>query len=1161
MPPLQRVHVVARNIRPLGSFSPSSCSSEPVPSGTRKINKLLVANRGEIAIRIFRAARDLGIRTVAIYTEDDQEALHLRSADEAICLASANGERASYLNKASVFEAVRASGASAVHPGYGFLSEDSAFAEGIQKMGVIWIGPPPQVVDLFGDKVLARAAAIKQKVEVPRGPVDPCSSPAEVRSEMKKLGVEFPIMLKAVHGGGGRGMREVHADKDLDSAFQHCAGEAQAALGESSMFFEELITESRHIEVQVLGDLHGNCVHLFERDCTVQLRRQKVIEFAPAPLLSDTVREKLHSAALRFAQSCGYQSAGTFEFLVSGERVVFIEANPRIQVEHTVTEEAVGVDIVQAQLLMASGLSLRELGLQQESLTVRSVAVQARITMSRAGQIGAYHEPTGRGIRVDSCCYSGYTPPLSYDPLLAKVIVSAPLHPLNGQSPFEQLRLRLRGALEDFHVGGSIQTNLMLLRGLLENETFRSHKVTTSFFDNYIAKQDTSSISENSRSQLLERSFSSVSALAEKTAARALGNDEDEAPEGHIWLRAPLQAQVVAVPAEANQSVNAGQELLVLQAMKMEHGLTVPEQGVIVEVRVKAGSIVEEGQNLILVKLGSSSNASLGGSGTTSKYSEEELNHIRPDLAEVMQRRLYTTDEGRTKYDEAFPGRVEQRRKQGQRTARENIEDLVDPGSFVEYARLLIAQQRRRRSLEDLLKRTPGDGLVAGVATVNSSQFGKARARTVVVSYDYTVLAGTQGMASHMKCDRMIEVASEQKLPMVWFCEGGGGRPGDTDLSGMHGAGLIAKLWLSMGRLSGLVPLVGVTSGYCFAGNAAVLGICDVIIATEGSNIGMGGPAMIEGGGLGVVRPEQVGPVAVQTTNGVIDILVKDEAAAVAMTKKYLSYFQGPLPSSESRCQDQRLLRKVVPENRMRVYDMRVLIETLVDVDSFLELRKSFGLSVITGLCRVGGKTLGIVANNPRHLGGAVDGDAALKAARFLKLCDAFGIPILSLCDTPGFMVGLQSEQDAAVRKVCNLFLTGSSLKVPHMTIITRKGYGLGAQGMAGGMLMGPNNAFCVSWPTGEFGPMGLEGAVQLGFSKELALAKEKGEEEYKKTYDTLLAKMYEHGKAINAAMTLELDEVIDPAESRQWILSVLDREPEEVPKEWVRRRPLVDAW
>eukprot|EP00933_Yihiella_yeosuensis_P041431 TRINITY_DN35821_c0_g1_i1.p1 TRINITY_DN35821_c0_g1~~TRINITY_DN35821_c0_g1_i1.p1 ORF type:complete len:434 (+),score=86.63 TRINITY_DN35821_c0_g1_i1:172-1302(+) len=376
----------------------------------------------------------------------------------------------------------------------------------------------------------------------------------------------------------------------------------------------------------------------------------------------------------------------------------------------------------------------------------------------------------------------------------------------------------------------------------------------------------------------------------------------------------------------------------------------------------------------------------------------------------------------------------------------------------------------------------------------------------------------------------------------------------------MAGAGLGTPLWASLCKLSGLVPLIGLTSGRCFAGNAAILGCCDVVIATEGSNIGMGGPAMIEGGGLGKVKPEEIGPVEVQKRNGVVDVVVSDEAAAVAVAKQYLSYFQGSLPDT-GKCADQRLLRQLVPENRLRVYEMRNVIETLVDSTSFLELRQYFGVGMITGLARIGGRALGILANNPLHLSGAIDADAALKGSRFLKLCDAFGLPILFLCDTPGFMVGLQSEENAAVRKVCNLFLTGASISVPYFTIVTRKAYGLGGQAMGAGAFMG-RSVFSISWPSGEFGGMGLEGAVQLGFRKELEEASKESASAREALYNSLVASLYEHGKALNDAMMLELDDVIDPAESRDIILAALRSMPDEGSKRrWTRRRPCIDSW
>ncbi len=483
---------------------------------------------------------------------------------------------------------------------------------------------------------------------------------------------------------------------------------------------------------------------------------------------------------------------------------------------------------------------------------------------------------------------------------------------------------------------------------------------------------------------------------------------------------------------------------------------------------------------------------------------------------------------------------------------RENIDDLCDPGSFVEYASLVVAGRLRRNSMDELIARTPGDGLVMGLGRVNGDVFPDEQARVVAMAYDYTVLAGTQGLRNHQKKDRILHLAERWRLPIVFFTEGGGGRPGDTDA--ISAGGLNTTTFWMYARLSGLVPLVGINSGRCFAGNAALLGCCDVIIATENSSIGMGGPAMIEGGGLGVFHPDEVGPVSVQAPNGVIDVVVKDEAEGVAVAKKYLSYFQGALPHWS--CADQRLLRRAIPENRLRIYDIRKVIDTLADTGSVLELRRDFGVGMITAFIRVEGRPVGLIANNPKHLGGAIDRDGSDKAARFMQLCDGFDIPILMLCDTPGNMVGPEAEKTALVRHNSRLFLIGANVTVPVFTVILRKGYGLGAQGMAGASFVAP--FFTISWPTGEFGGMGLEGAVKLGYRNELAAIEDPVARQ--KKFDEMVRQSYERGKALSAATLFEFDEVIDPAETRRWIMAGLRSVPP-TPKRTGKKLAWIDAW
>ena len=584
-------------------------------------------------------------------------------------------------------------------------------------------------------------------------------------------------------------------------------------------------------------------------------------------------------------------------------------------------------------------------------------------------------------------------------------------------------------------------------------------------------------------------------------------------------VRAPMQALVVSVRTEVGQAISAGQTLVVLEAMKMEHIVTAEQSGIVQKVLVGPGAMVAAGDPLVLLEPVEHGEAALDTNEETS------LGDIRPDLAEVSERHAFGLDENR-------PDAVAKRRKTGQRTARENIADLVDEGTLVEYGALVIAAQRRRRPIEDLIQRTPADGMVAGIGRVNGDVFGDTGTQCAAMSYDYTVLAGTQGTMNHLKKDRMFELAEQRGLPVVLFSEGGGGRPGDTDHAIV--AGLDCRAFQYFAELSGKVPLVGVNSGRCFAGNAALLGCCDVVIATKSSNIGMGGPAMIEGGGLGVFAPEEIGPSVSQYRNGVIDVLVDEDVEAVAVAKKYLSYFQGAL--LDWQCADQRLLRSAIPENRLRVYDVRNVIEILADADSVLELTGGFGAGMVTALGRVEGKPIGIIANDPMHLGGAIDGDAADKGSRLMGLCNTFGIPLVFLCDTPGFMVGPEAEETGLVKRAAKLFTTGASLKVPFCTIVLRKGYGLGAQSMAGGSFKAP--AFTISWPTGEFGGMGLEGAVKLGFRKELeSIADPEARDEM---FQQMVGKLYERGKAVNMAAHFEIDAVIDPVESRRWISSAI---------------------
>lgn len=525
---------------------------------------------------------------------------------------------------------------------------------------------------------------------------------------------------------------------------------------------------------------------------------------------------------------------------------------------------------------------------------------------------------------------------------------------------------------------------------------------------------------------------------------------------------------------------------------------------------------------------------------------KKEDENIRKDLVELYHRQSYLQDKNR-------PEAVQKRHRKGQRTARENIADLCDKDSFLEYGSLIVAAQKGRRSQQDLIENTPADGLITGIGAINGTHFSSEESKCIVMSYDYTVLAGTQGGFNHKKTDRMMAIAKQAKRPVVFFVEGGGGRPGDVDLVPITVGGLDIKTWTEFCRLSGKVPRIAIVSGYCFAGNAAIAGCADVIIATENISLGMGGPAMIEGGGLGKFHPKEIGPAKMQAANGVVDVLVKNEAEAVAATKKYLSYFQGDL--KDWTCADQKALQTIIPENRKFAYNILKVIHALCDEDSVLELRGDFARNMVTALVRIEGKPMGLIANSTRHLGGAIDSDASDKAARFMQLCDAFGLPILSLCDAPGFMVGPDCEKTAMVRHSSRMFVIGANLRVPMLTIVLRKAYGLGAMAMAGGSLH--ESFFTVAWPTGEFGAMGLEGAVKLGFRKELEAVSDPAEKQT--LYEKLVKESYQRGKALSAAAALEFDEVIDPKDSRKWIVNALESIAKETYKHKGNR--FVDSW
>lgn len=1112
------------------------------------ITSLLIANRGEIAIRIARAAQDLGVRAVTIHTKDDEASLHVRRADRAVALPGVGA--AGYLDIDAVIAAAKDAGCDAVHPGYGFLAERADFAEACAAAGLIFVGPTPAHLSLFGDKAQARAAATTASVPVTRG-IDRAVTLTEAEAFFAEAG--GPIMLKAIAGGGGRGSRAVMEAADLADAYARCQSEATAAFGRGDLYVEAFMPHARHIEVQILGDGQGGVAHFGTRECSIQRRYQKLIEIAPAPHLAPALRDQIINAALQLAKDADYLSLGTFEFLIDAsgkgdQPFVFIEANARLQVEHTVTEEVFGIDLVQLQLRLASGEAMADL--VGFAPAPKGYAIQARVNMETilpdgsvkpgGGQITAYEAPGGPGVRVDGFGYVGYRTSTAFDSLLAKVICHS------SSADFAHAIAKTGRALGEFRMEG-VATNIPFLQNILKDPALIAGETHTRWVDETLETLAVVPEASSKRDGFAGARVDTSDPLAlfahdaEVKAAQTTPQDPTPEPiaDGTIALHAPIQGTIVSIDVAVGDAVAKGVQVAVVEAMKMEHVITAETGGIIREITMSAGETVLEGWPIVLLE-----EAEVEGE-VTDASTEVDPDQIRADLQELLDRRSYTLDQNREKA-------VEKRKGRGFRMIRESIDQLVDEGSFNEYWPLIVANQHTRHDLETLRKNTPGDGVVAGTAAINGDKFGDEASRAMVVAYDYTVLAGTQGWNGHYKKDRMFDLAHKLRLPIIVFSEGGGGRPGD-DVKGSWIAWDVPTFTM-FSQLSGLVPMIGINNGRCFAGNTALLACCDVIIATEASTIGMGGPAMIEGGGLGVYTPEEVGPMSFQVPNGVVDILVKDEEEAVEVAKKYLSYFQGPI--DEWKAADQRKLRHVIPEKRTRLYEMRDLIETLVDKDSVLEIRKAFGIGVITCFARIEGRPVGIVANNPHHLAGALDSDGADKGARFLQLCDAFDIPVLSLMDCPGIMVGPDAEREALVRHAARMFNTGANLTTPLFSVVVRKGYGLGVQAMCGGS--GLHGMMSVAWPTAEFAAMNIEGNVKLGYRNDLAAIEDPAER--LRVYQDKVDEQYEQARAVNAATGGGLDDVIDPAETRRWIVNSMKRLPPVPPRDG-KKYPFVDTW
>lgn len=984
--------------------------------------KILIADRGEPAIRVATAAAELGFQTLAVYTADDADALHTGKADNAVKLRG-RGQRA-YADGDQILKVAQSEGCTAIHPGAGPLASGYEFAKLCESAGVGLIGPSSMALQALTSLDLAARPA----------------------------------------GAWSR------------------------------------------IAVLVVGDGSGQLTVIGDVDQSISADGQIFFDVSPALGLTDVQRAQVSEHAVKQLTGLAYSGLATLVYAVSDSSVTLQALYPHMTAELSPIEEVSGVDWIKRQLRIAGGEDPSLL----DSIRSVGVAVQARVNLETlredgtlhptSGVMGAYEPPSGPGIRSDGCGYGGYRTSLLYDTALARVTAYV------RDGDVLSATRRLSRALGDFRIDG-VATNLEILRALLDQNTLAGSP-----------RADTVEVS----ALLLERSV--PRALASGPEGEASEDaDRPVGPDGSIGLASPMQGTIVGIDVQLGDEVRIGQVVAAVEAMKLQHDIKADRSGVVCEISMAVGDVVKEGYPIVFIHEQEVAGDALEKEGGI------DLDELRGDMREFFQ---YV--EGRL--DDQFVDQIQAHRAAGRRTARENINELMDPGSFREMGAAVAG--------------TVEAGTVMGFGSVNADLFGEEAARVALIHNNYDVSLTTNG-AGHYKQEPVHELVHDFKVPLVVFSEGEG-KPYIGDKGFPAGtSGFDQQLFSEFAKLSGLVPLVGVTTGNSFAGNATLLACCDVVIATKNASLGMGaGPSVVEAVGLGEHTAEELGSVAFQAENGNVDIVVEDDAEAVTVVKKYLSYFQGHTATWQTP--DQRRMRHIIPENRVRTYDMREIIQTLADEDSVLELRKDFGVGVITSLIRVEGRPLGLVANNPAHLAGAVDSPGADKGARFLQLCDAFDIPVVVFMDCPGIMVGPDHERTALVRHAVRMFNVGCNCSTAMFGVMVRKAYGLGVQAMCGGSAMIP--MFNVAWPTAEFAGMNIDGAVKLSARRELMAITDP--EARKAAYDTRVADSYETARAINSGARY----VIDPAETRAWVARGLKSIGPKVTRS-DKKRPYVDTW
>lgn len=1103
--------------------------------------RVLISNRGEIAIRIAKAASALGMESVGVYAPVDALSLHTRMVSEAREIGGSGDALGAYLDAAALVRIAKASGCDCVHPGYGFLAENRAFAELCAAEGLTFVGPPPAALSLFGDKVQARALAQSLDIPVIPGSAEALTS-AAAATELAERELGYPVMLKASAGGGGRGMRAVESAAQMAEAFERCQSEAQAAFGDGSLFAERLLPHPRHIEVQVLADGQGDAVHLYERDCSVQLRNQKVVEVAPAPGLDSKLRERILSDAVKLVRAADYVNAGTVEFLVSPEsgEHFFIECNPRIQVEHTITEQVTGIDIVEAQFRISAGESLRDLGIgdQKDLAPPRGFAVQARVVAQGPGTLTAYKEPSGPGIRVDACGYLGYTPPPQFDPLLAKLICTS-----SSTASFESAVDRTLNALDEFHLSG-LATNLPQLRAILANARFRAGDARTSLLAE-VPDLASAEVGGGALDLLEEQARKLSRPGAGPVVAAATLPELRAAPEQQTAV-CPVSSSVVELRVREGDSIAAGDPILVVNAMKMETVVTSPCSGVVASVQaLNSGDAVAAGQVVAVITPSGDSEAV-----RSAPHAADE--GWGPTQAKIEGLRAIARARMEPGSDD--PGVVRQRSR-GKLTCRERIELLLDDGSFREVGSVTGFASYNE------------DGSIAAFTPSNHvGGWGKIQARTAVVcADDFTSRGGHADGSVGAKNYHLDRLSVELLAPLIRLLDGssGGGsvaamvpqqqKDGESRARESSGAIKAGRPRVAGGGGSMLpthmggsfyieqlckVPVVNVLLGSVVGIGAAkaVLGHFSVMVRDIAQLFVAGPPVVQHAMGYDITK-EELGGWHIHCRNGSVDNLAETEEEAAEMTKRFLSYLPSsvyeppPVLSNPNDPPDRRdeELWTIIPRKRTTTFDMRRAIQLMADRDSYFEIGTHWGTDQIAALVRFNGHPVGVIASDSQHVnGGALTADGCIKMKRHLDLCDLFHIPILNLLDNPGFAVGLEHELTGTIRKGGEWIVAFAQTEVPIFTVIMRRVFGV-----AGAVWATPRSRPCmrVAWPSADVGGIPPEGGIEAAYKRQLA------EAEDPEALRAELNARIENVRGPHGPLSkFQLEEMIDPRDTRRYV-------------------------